>query len=569
MIGVPLVVADIPRAFTAPSRNGDLTDGLDGWLPAPYSAGAWTVDADGLVHPTTPGTDTGGRQSVGLRATSDNLVATNGDATSGSRLTIVGYTPVPGNIYACASQAHTPTQANPSLSVRTTPTPVAAGPFNITMSMPNVSAGAWEYVGPAFLFTPTVVSPYPDLSTFTVSQLTMESSFPTTDITCLVDRVSIQHGRDDDTNQPDASSATVDLSYDSATDLDAPDLMDALEIGAPLAVSVTLNGSTYRRFTGNITDVAIGWDDAGAQTPERVSAQLVAVSLLGAMGRAVIGDTPWPQELDGARAAHIFTKAEQGLAGTAFTIDWEADPGTITIYARDVDSQPALDLLHSVAESAEAILWQRLDGTICYADANRRNAGAAVSLVLDACDLLVTPTWKRDLSGLVNKVTIGYGIPDEEGDQNRYTAYDSTSRGRYGPYDYSVSTELAAYADAVDVAQDVLARQSTPAWNLTALPVDVAGLDAARTEQLLALDMHALVQLTGLPDSSPTPASARLWLEGWAETLEPGAHDITLAVSDYARSLGSATWDLWGPSTWNETPSSLRWNDARIPPTDT
>lgn len=555
MIGVPSVVAAIPRDFTGPRRNGNFADGLDGWRQAPTSSGAWTVAADG-VHPTTAGTDPAGLQSVGLQADPDNLVPTEGDVGS-AKLTIVGYAPVAGTIYSCASTANALTDPNPVLVRRSIGTDVAVGPFTLTITMPSTTRA---YIGPAFLFTPSVVDSR--LPGFYVTSLTMTATHASTDLTCLLDNVSIKHGRDDSSGQPDASSATIDLSFSTAEDPDAPDLLAAMEIGANIEVAVLLAGTTYPRFTGYLTDVAIGWDDAGAATPENVVAQLVAVGPLAALGRTIIGDTPWAQELDGLRARHIFEKAVQKNVG--FDFAYEADPGTALVLAKDVDSQPALELLQSVAESAEGVVWEKVNGTVAYADADRRAPTANPALTLDACDLLVSPTWKRDLAGLVNSVSLGWGDPGE-GEQNRLQDQDPTSIQQFGLYDYSVGTELATYDDALRIVEDVLARQSTPAWNLTSLPVDVAGLDATRTGQLLALDMHSLIELTGLPETGATPDTARLWVEGWSEQLAAGSHDLELAITDYGRSAGAVTWDTWGTGTWNATPPALQWNNARTP----
>ena len=41
-------------------------------------------------------------------------------------------------------------------------------------------------------------------------------------------------------------------------------------------------------------------------TPNAGVAQVVAVSVLADYSRRVIGDTPFPQELDGARVARMF-----------------------------------------------------------------------------------------------------------------------------------------------------------------------------------------------------------------------------------------------------------------------
>jgi hypothetical protein len=323
-----------------------------------------------------------------------------------------------------------------------------------------------------------------------------------------------------------------------------------------LAVTTEANGVTSQRFVGRITDVALGWDDAGKDTPDAGVGQILAVGPLADLGRRVVGSAPFPQELDGARVSRV-------MAAAGVTLDpIYSDPGTVQILARDIDSAPALDVAHDAATSATGTLWQTRAGEIRYADADHRR-GTAVSLTLDACNLLVTPTWRRNLDGLVNDVSIGYGTTPEGGEQPRYTEANTTSKTKWGTYGYTTATELAALADAQTMAHLLLARNSSPVWVMAALPVDTAGLTDDAYETLLALDVHALVTLTGLPAIGTAPTNATLWVEGWAETLTWGGHELELVVSGYCRTAPPPRWDdapptlMWGGTNRTETRRNL------------
>lgn len=376
------------------------------------------------------------------------------------------------------------------------------------------------------------------------------------DLTCYIDQVSIQHGRDDTTAQPDASTVTVDVSWDGATQA----LPATVEIGAVLLVDVEYppgSGTRYRRFAGRITDLELEWTDAGPETPDAATGRIMGASTMADLGRRIVGDTPWPQELDGSRESRILQLA--GITLDANT----SDPGTVQILARDVDAQPALDLAQQVASDAGGLLWETAAGQIRYADSEHRR-GTTSKLTLDACDLLVTPRWQRDTNGLINAVSIGYGVPPEGGEQPRYVNENPTSKDRWGRYGLSSTTQLAAQADAEAMGRLLLARNGSPVWVLTGLPVDLQHLDAARTAALLALDLNDLVGLTGLPTIGQAPTTAALWLEGWTEVLEPGDHAITLAVSGYCRTAPAPRWDDVDPAwTWDTIrPASLTWDDA-------
>jgi hypothetical protein len=327
-----------------------------------------------------------------------------------------------------------------------------------------------------------------------------------------------------------------------------------VEIGASVVIDTELAGVGYRRFTGAITDIAMGWDDAGTETPNAGVAQVIAVSALASLGRRVVGDVPFPQELDGARVNRVLT-----LAGV--TPDpGETDPGTVQVLPRDIDSTDALSVITDTAQSAAGILWEKPDGEILYADSEHRR-NAFIDLELGACDVLVTPTWRRDLDGLVNKVSIGYGATPDEGEQPRYVADSPESIARFNLYNYTTATELATLADAQALAGLLLARNSFPVWLMSTLPIDVDGFDEAETIALLGLTMHSLVRVTGLPTIGNAPTTAALWVEGWQETLAHGVHDIELSVSGYCRTAPAPRWDDVDPSMAWDTARGT-WNDA-------
>jgi hypothetical protein len=368
-------------------------------------------------------------------------------------------------------------------------------------------------------------------------------------------------------------------------DTDTESYPASLDVGGLVTVATALAGhAAVTRFVGAISDIAQTWEAAGEDTPNREALQVIATGPLAALGRRIVGDTPWAQELDGARVAKV-------LAAAGVILDpLYSDPGTVQILARDVDSQPALDVAQGTAQDAGGIVWSTVRGEIRYADANHRR-GTVTGLVLDVCDILVTPRWLRNSGGLINRVSIGYGAPVAGADQARFTDERADSIAAFGRYEFVTGSQLAAQADAAAMGTMLLTRNSRPVWIMDELPVDVAGLDAADTASLLALEMHSLVSLSGLPAAGTAPTSAYLWVEGWTETLEWGIHDITLAVSGYCRTvppprwndtLPETTWDNYGAGTWDDaacfgpTPNLGRWDDApaslrwdQVPPAKT
>jgi hypothetical protein len=174
---------------------------------------------------------------------------------------------------------------------------------------------------------------------------------------------------------------------------------------------------------------------------------------------------------------------------------------------------------------------------------------------------LVTPTWLRNVGGLVNEVSLTYGVAPDGGDRPVYYALSTTSQARYGRYAYSATTELADANDAQSAVTLILIQNAAPAWLLQALPVDVDGLTSAQLATLLGLEIHALIRVTGLPASGNTPATVTAWVEGWTEHLSFGVHDLTLVVSDYCRTAPPPRWDdTPATQTWDTTAPALTWD---------
>lgn len=393
----------------------------------------------------------------------------------------------------------------------------------------------------------------------------VEVRFSTLDVTCLCETATIVHGRSDPTGQPEASVVSLAM---------VDPIPEGADVGTPVTVIAVLGGTEFPRFAGTITDLGVEWESVDEPRPA-----IKAAGPLSPMGRKDVGSTPWPQELDGARAARIITLSN------APTDPLRSDPGTVAILARDVDAQPALQLAQKVADDAGGTLWESKDGFVLYADTEHRRA-APVALALDPCVMPLTVSWLKDMDGLVNTIRIAYGAPPAEGEnQPEYAATDPTSISAYGEFEASLATSLAAVGDATQRANGIILKQKTPAWILSGIAIDLSleRVDAGMTAELLALEMHDLVSVTGLPAGSPYTA-ANLWVEGWVEEITGDSWTIALVTSDYCRSAAELRWDDVPPEypwdtfpdiTWDETscvqpplpegswddiPATLRWD---------
>lgn len=373
------------------------------------------------------------------------------------------------------------------------------------------------------------------------------------DVTCLVDTLTIQHGRNGTASQPEASALTVDLSLDTAED----GLPRGLDIGAVLTVFLYTPGhAPFTRFTGPITDFAYGWDDRGEDTPASLVAQVIATGPLAELGRRVLPG-PWGafEELDGARVALILSQAPVPVGST--------DPGTVLLVPLTFPTATMGELAYPAATSGRGVIWQDRDGLIHYADADHRRS-TPLALTLDSCDLLVTPQWLRNTEGLANSVTVTYGPTG--GDRPVYADENTASQSRYGFNDYAVDTQLSRAIDAEVYGDFVLSRNADPAWQLDRLPIATADLDSPTTLTVLALEIHSLIQVL-LPPAGEAPTAAAVFVEGWEETISAGVWEFVLSVSDVSRSVPGTNWDEVDPALrWDDVDPALTWDSIMTEP---
>lgn len=275
----------------------------------------------------------------------------------------------------------------------------------------------------------------------------------------------------------------------------------------------------------------------------------------------------WPYS--GAKTGSTFRVAQVTVTAAHQIPMGQIDPGTVDVLARDVDKQPALGLLQELAEDCGGLAWHTRDGAICYAD-NEHRRNTPTSIVLDCSQVLMSPSWGKSTAGLVNDITIGYGLAPEGEQQPTYHVARADSITAYGLLAVSSSTQLATLADATARAEVAIARGALPVWSMPEVPIDLAvpTLDEALTRILLGLEVHSLISVTGLPSQGPS-TTATLWVEGWAERISSlgatgtGNWELVLAVTDYCRTSAFARWDdVPAAVTWDTVGESVTWNDV-------
>jgi hypothetical protein len=270
----------------------------------------------------------------------------------------------------------------------------------------------------------------------------------------------------------------------------------------------------WRHFAGTISDVeAVLAPDGG--TINRV----VAVSSgLGAMAKRIIGDVPWLTERDGQRIENILDAAAipKGLI----------DTGTVSFMARDVDAQDALDLASTYAAQAFGYLVDGRDGRVGYQDAGYRNPSVDVPIEVPCRYLLSEPVAAQRAAALVNRVRIRWGSDP----QPEYTAQDTDSIDEYGLYEQSLTTELAAQADAEHIANQIVSLYSQPRWGTEVVTSALHTIPEAAARQIAGLPVSSYLNVTGGPQPLSDPW--QVWLEGAVDVIRSDSWMRDLLVSD-------------------------------------
>jgi lysophospholipase L1-like esterase len=344
-------------------------------------------------------------------------------------------------------------------------------------------------------------------------------------------------------------------------------------------------------FTGRITDLDAQWDAGAGGTAVDVTAQDDTAEL----ANRYVGAQPWPAEQLVTRFGRILDAAGQHMAAI---VDPTAAAHQVSY--RDVDNQPSLALLQSLAQSVGGALWSATSLTtgpyLRLEDIDARPALLVLEMgdddlvhivpatvlgdrgvTVSACDVLLDPVhWQQSVDDDATRVTVGWRdqAPDPVKPTDRaVTAIDAAAEAATGRRRVQVSTELAAGADATALASSLLARLSTGGWRIRGITYRVELTDPLGPEGI-ALVMTILdattriglpIMLTYVPSWSPAPtrADVPLFLEGARFTNDAGAWTLELITSS-AVNQGAAdvAWqDLPADWSWAELGPEIAWAD--------
>jgi hypothetical protein len=371
-------------------------------------------------------------------------------------------------------------------------------------------------------------------------------------------QVSVTHARNDIKSQPEASTAVISLRGS-----------EGLTIELVATVDITTYG--FRRFTGEVTDLAI---THLSSTPPTAITTITCIGNLSNLGSRITGTGGYASETVFARAEEILTDSgETFLNGGTQTLD------LLAVSAGNAVPQTCLDGLQSLAEWSGGTYFDTPEGYVVFESYGERGstafAGAwssqlyawddaelswdafpisAAAVSLPGNGIIFTPTWSQNQVSIINDASVSHG-----NNPSYHQATDATSIATYGRRALTLETGLKANADANTRASAILLAQAYPLWNLGNISIYVDQLTVPERDQVLALISGSSVIVNDLPEPAPFPQFLGI-VEGWSETYTPGQHILTLSISDPRYSYQTVPWEDVDPAiAWEDVDPTLIW----------
>ena len=387
--------------------------------------------------------------------------------------------------------------------------------------------------------------------------------------------ISINMGRDDVLDQPQAGYARIVLWTDASEPLNV-NLSDSVTVAID---NGTAGSSTI--FTGIISDIDISlarFGDVGSVAEYT----LTAVGPLAQLNKRTAGASNYAKEFDGTRILNILTDAFLTAwddVGTTLTwndlpndVTWASYdgvnetlvnnlattidvPGQFELEAYNDGVANAYTLADIAAQSGRGVLYEAGNGHLHYGDYASRAGQTPLDLTAD--DLLTDGlSTAAQWSEIVNDAEVTYRAGSE-------FARDEQSVILYGQLTGSRDTVLHNASDALQQAEDFITSRAYPRVypnNLTIALHNPEVSDATR-DALIAAENGTEVITSSLPAVFGTNFNG--FIEGYTWNLTRYEAVITLICSAVSETYPHIIWYQIPPTTtWSSyTPNTDTWSD--------
>lgn len=417
----------------------------------------------------------------------------------------------------------------------------------------------------------------------------------------VLDGLTCSWGRASIVDQPDAGSASFTIRQQLIPG--QASIFDTLDTGTVVQIRSTdlASGRDVLVWAGEVASAT-----AQLAGDRAVEASVECIDAFTLLSNVTIGDDPWPEESSGARFQHILDAAGIRIHGlrpvplTArgwtwqITADMDASLQDRPLAFRDVDAQPVLDVIQSLAQSVGGVAWVTADEQGPYLwmeDPTQRsglrqfqidpNTGHVSIGPLNpqfvqaggwwAGDILRDPlAWTRDPTQSINLVAVSWlrraGLNDQGNPEYDQIVLEVADRhSDKGIRSLQIDTELSDDSPARRLAARWLAQVQTSAWIMAGMTVDTAvlGRDApaidgpARVGVVMDLldcriRIGYRILITQLPDWSPSGTQQAYYIDGGTCTWTNQRWTLDLTAS--ANAIGAG-------ARFNEFPPGTKLSD--------
>ena len=384
-------------------------------------------------------------------------------------------------------------------------------------------------------------------------------------------RVTVSHGRNDITSNPQASDASMTL-------------FGFASIPIEIADTVVINANSVARFTGRVSDLTLRHDyNPNGDYVARLDCTIMGT--LAELGLMYVGAAGYAKELLDVRVENILT--ETGLAYAN-----NSDPAMTQLAMDAIDGgYSALDLLNALGTETGGTLCDLPDGNVLWESYSRRGYGynpahwsdmgldtwADVDYVwADVYDRTTTapqtvdlpheavvwsPTWSNTNQTILNDVTVIY----DAGGTSLETGSEVESIATYGRRATSLTTQLYYLADAQTRVADILRAQGEPRYALQNIQVIMDELTEPTLTNVLDLISGSRVSIQNTPQPSPIEDYTGV-VEGWTEYFTPGQDILSISLSDPRFSYATCRWnEVSEVLLWSGVSPTVQWYNVVLP----
>jgi hypothetical protein len=354
------------------------------------------------------------------------------------------------------------------------------------------------------------------------------------------------------------------------------------DVNTGITIEVKDSSGTYIPiFGGRISDISVGVHSSG-NTAIVTRLDIIAIGSISRMYRSV-WEGSLAQDQDGDQIYSILSdllvnswnEVASALQWQNYdpTTNWlnaediglgEIDqPGQYTMEQRNASTVDVYSIVTQIANSALGYIYEDASGNIGYADAAHRTTYLAANgyVELSANHAFGAGIQTRTTNqNIVNRYIINYG----NNYNNTEEVTDAESVVEFGPYTYSINSNLHNTADAQAVAQRQIDLRSYPRsfFDSITFPLQNTELDNIDRDALLGIFMGMPIKIVDLPINI-NGGEFTGYVEGWTWRATVNGLSLTITVSPTEFSAVAQKWsEVNASEAWNSILSTLEWQDA-------